>query len=263
MAAKGGEMGQLDGKVAIVTAAGSGMGRASALLFAREGAKVVVDDIDSDKGQEVANQIRRSRGDAIFVGGDVTKLDDLEMIVEVAKATYGRIDVLFNHAGAPGPYRLEDVTESEWQRCIDINTKGAFFLTKFAVPEMRKAGGGAILFTSSMAGLVGSPTSPLYSLVKAGIVNMTRSLALLLAADNIRVNCICPGGVLTPMSSGFLPPVGEEEKQAMLEQWKKTIPLGRWGQPEEVANAALFLVSDQSSFITGVALPIDAGITAR
>jgi len=239
------------------------MGRASALLFAREGAKIVVDDIDSDRGQEVAGLIRQSGGEAVFVGGDVTKLDDLKMIVEVASATYGKIDILFNHAGAPGPYQLEDVTENQWQRCIDINTKGAFFLTKFAVPEIRKAGGGSILFTSSMAGLVGSPTSPLYSLVKAGIVNFARALALLLAPDNIRVNCICPGGVLTPMSPEFLPPASPEEKQAMLDQWVKTIPLGRWGEPEEMANAALFLVSDESSFITGVALPIDAGITAR
>jgi len=256
-------MGRLENKVALITAAGSGMGRASAVLFAREGAKVVVDDIDEDKGQEVVNLIRQSQGEAVFVRGDITRLEDMEMMVKTALDTYGKLDILFNHAGAPGPFKLEDVTEKDWQRCIDLNTKGAFFLTKLAVPEIRKAGGGSILFTSSIAGLVGSPTSPLYCMVKGGIVNMARSLALLLAPDNIRVNCICPGGVFTPMSPEFLPPGTAEEKKAMLDQWVKTLPLGRWGEPEEIAHAALFLVSDESSFITGVALPVDAGYTAR
>jgi NAD(P)-dependent dehydrogenase (short-subunit alcohol dehydrogenase family) len=256
-------MGRLDNKVALITAAGSGMGRASAILFAQEGAKVVVDDIDHEKGQEVVGLIRQSNGEAIFVNADVTSVDDMQRMVEVAVGTFGKIDILFNHAGGPGPFKLEEVTEGDWQRCIDLNTKGAFFLTKFAVPEMRKVGGGSILFTSSIAGLVGAPNSPLYCMVKGGIVNMTRSLALLLAPDNIRVNCICPGGVLTPMSAEFLPPSTPEEKQNMLDQWVKTLPLGRWGQPEEVAQTALFLVSDESSFVTGVALPVDAGYTAR
>jgi len=256
-------MGRLDGKVALITAAGSGMGRASALLFAKEGAKVVVDDIDLEKGQAVVELIKQSHGEAIFVRGDVTKIDDMKMMVNATLDRFGRIDILFNHAGGPGPFKLEEVTERDWQRCIDLNTKGAFFLTKFAVPEIRKAGGGSILFTSSIAGLVGAPNSPLYCLVKGGIVNMTRSLALLLAPDNIRVNCICPGGVLTPMSEAFLPPVTQEEKQVMMAQWEKSLPLGRWGKPEEVAQAALFLVSNESSFVTGVALPVDAGYTAR
>ena len=256
-------MGRLDNKVALITAAGSGMGQASAQLFAQEGAKVVVDDIDASKGQETVKLIKEAGGDAILVTGDVTRIDDMKMMVKAAVDTYGKLNILFNHAGRPCAAKLEEVSEDDWQACIDVNTKGAFFITKFAVPEIRKAGGGSIIFTSSIAGLVGSPSSPLYCLVKGGIVNMTRSLALLLAPDNIRVNCICPGGVLTPMSWDFLPPGTREEKQAILEQWPKTLPLGRWGKPEEVGYAALFLASDEASFITGVALPVDSGYTAR
>ena len=256
-------MGRLDNKVAIITAAGSGMGRASALLFAQEGAKVVVDDIDSEKGEQVVGEIKQVQGEATFFKGDVTKIGEMKTLVEVTLETYGKIDIVFNHAGGPGPFGIDGVSESDWQRCIDLNTKGAFFLTQFAVPEMRKIGSGAVLFTSSILGLVGATSSPLYCMVKGGIVNMTRSLALVLAPDNIRVNCICPGGIMTPMTPEFLPAATEEEKQAMLNQWTTILPLGRWADPSEFAAAALFLVSSEASFVTGAVLPVDAGYTAR
>lgn len=256
-------MARLDNKVAIITAAGSGMGRASAILFAQEGAKVIVDDIDPVKGQKVVDEIKKAKGEATFAKADVTKVVDMKMLVEVALKNYGKLDIVFNHAGGPGPFGIDEVSESDWQRCVDLNMKGAFFLTKFAVPEMRKVGGGSILFTSSILGIVGSPSSPAYCMVKGGIVNLTRGLAVLLARDNIRVNCICPGGIMTPMTPEFLPVKTQEEKQAILKKWADTLPLHRWGEPEEFAAAALFLVSSEASWVTGAVLPVDAGYTAQ
>lgn len=255
-------MGRLVNKVALISAAGSGMGQASARLFAQEGAKVVVADIDPSKGQETVKLIKEAGGDAIFVEADVTKMADMKRMVKIAVDTYGKLNILFNHAGRPCAGKLEEVTEDDWQACLDVNAKGAFFITKFAVPEIRKAGGGSIIFTSSISGLVADSDSPLYGLAKGGIVNLTRSLALLLAPDNIRVNCLCPGGILTPMSLDFMLSGTREEKQAMLDQWVNLVPLGRFGKPEELGYAALFLASDEGSFITGVALPVDSGYTA-
>jgi len=257
-------LGRLDNKVAIITAAGSGMGQASARLFAQEGAKVVVADIDPSKGQGTVKMIKEARGEATFIKADVTKIADMERMVKTTVDTYGKLNILFNHAGLPCAFKL-DVSEDEWNHCLDANAKGAFFATKFAVAEMRKAGSSSIIFTSSVAGVVGSAFSPIYSLAKGGIVNLTRALALLLAPDNIRVNCICPGGVDTPMTPKFaaLPGTPPEEIEAKRQQFLKSIPLGRRAVPEEVAYAALFLASDESSFITGVTLPVDGGLLAR
>jgi len=257
---------RLSDKVAIVTGAGSGMGRASALLFAKEGAKVVAADIDPNGGEETVELIKRHGGEAMFMQADVAKVKDMENMVRVAVKTYGTLNILFNHAGMPGPRGLEGVKEPEWDHALGVLTKGGFFACKFAVPEIRRAGGGSILFTSSISGMGGSPNSPLYSLAKGGIIILVKSLALLLARDNIRVNCIVPGLVDTPM----LPQFFGLKSDATDESWEKAskqaltlIPLGRFGRPEDIAWAALFLASDESSYITGTTLLVDGGFRAR
>ena len=258
-------MARLDRKVSIVTAAGSGMGEAAAKLFAKEGSKVVVADIDSVKGQRVVKEIKDAGGDATFVEVDVSKVNDVEMMVKTAVQVYGKLNILYNHAGIPGPKGVEDVTEEQWERCIKVNTQGGFFATKFAVPEMRKTGGGAILFTASTSGIVGSAFSPTYSASKGGVVLMTKSLALKLAPDNIRVNCICPTLADTPMGPEFLRAKPDEDRATTEDTMKRFlagVPMGRMVKPEEIANAALFLASDEASFITGICLPVDGGATA-
>ena len=257
---------RLKDKVAVVTAAGSGMGRASAQLFAKEGAKVVVSDIDPKAGRKTVEIIKRQGGEAIFVRADAAKVADMEKMVRTTVESYGKLNILFNHAGIPGPRGLEAVEESDWDHDLAVLTKGGFFSCKFAVPEMRRAGGGSILFTSSISGLGGSPNSPLYSLAKGGIVMLVKSLALLLARDNIRVNCIAPGLTNTPM----LPQFFGLKSGATDEGWEKVrahalsmIPLGRFARPEDIAWAALFLASDESSYITGTTLLVDGGFRAK
>jgi NAD(P)-dependent dehydrogenase (short-subunit alcohol dehydrogenase family) len=258
-------MGRLDGKVSIITAAGSGMGEAAAKLFAKEGAKVVVADIAPAKGQRVTKEIRDAGGDAIFIEVDVSKASDMERMVKTTVQTYGKLNILYNHAGMPGPKGIEDVTEEEWEQCNKVNMLGGFFASKFAIPEMRKAGGGSILFTASTAGIIGSRYSPTYSAAKGSIVLLTKSLALALARDNIRVNCICPTLANTPMGPDFVRAEPDEDwatTEVGIKRFITTIPLGRMVEPQEVAYAALFLASDEASFITGIFLPVDGGATA-
>jgi len=258
-------MARLDGKVSIITGAGSGIGEATAKLFSEEGAKVVVADIAPAKGQRVAKEIKDAGGDAIFIDVDVSKVSDMEKMVKATVETYGKLNILYNHAGIPGPKGIEDVTEAEWEQCIKANILGSFFATKFAIPEMRKAGGGSVLFTASTAGIIGSRFSPTYSSAKGGIVLLTKSLALRLAKDNIRVNCICPSLADTPMGPDFVRARPDEDwatTEATIERFLTTIPMGRMVKPQEIAYAALFLASDEASFITGIFLPVDGGATA-
>jgi len=252
---------RLEDRVAVITGAGSGMGRASAQLFAKEGAKVVVADIDPAGGQETVELIKDAGGEATFVQVDVSKVSDLERMIKTAVETYGKLDILYNHAGIPGPGGIEEVDEESWGKAMDTNLKGGFFATKFAIPEMRKTGGGSILFTSSVSGLVGSPLSPQYSAGKGGVVMLAKALAVALGADNIRVNCICPGATDTPMLPQFFGRVPDPD--AAGQTYINSLPIKRWGKPEDIAYAALFLASDESSYITGVALPVDGGYIAR
>ena len=257
-------MNRLKDKVAIVTAGGSGIGKASAILFAQEGAKVLVNDIDQVKGEYTVKIIKNAGGEAVFYKADVSIVADMARMIKTAVDNYGKLNILFNNAGMPGPYQM-DITEEAYQRCLDVNNKGAIFATKFAVPEMRKVGGGSIIFTASTAGLFGTINSPVYAMAKGGIVNLTRSLALVLANDNIRVNCVCPTLVDTPMAPGFMPPGNEEEKKAKMKMFTTQIPLGggRMAKSEEVGQAVLFLASDEASFITGSALAVDGGFCAK
>ncbi len=244
---------RLAGKVAVITGTGSGMGRATALLFAKEGARVLATDIDAQSGEETVGLIRKDKGEASFLKVDVSKVADNKLMIDTAVKTYGKLDILYNNAGRFGPSGI-GVEEADWDASVALLAKGPFFACKYAIPEMRKAGGGCILFTSSITGLIGSFLGGPYSMAKGSIVILTKSLAYELGKDNIRVNCLCPGGINTNMFKGG----GEQAKAAMEHVVSKT-PLGRMGKPEEVAHAALFLCSDESSFLTGVALPVDGG----
>ena len=207
---------RLEGKVAIITGAASGIGQATALLFAKEGAKVVVADLDEAGGNEVVEQINAGGGESMFVHTDVTVATDVQAMIKSTVDTYGKLDVLFNNAGIAMRLPVVDLPEEDWDRCVDINLKGVFLGSKYAVPEMIKNGGGSIINMASIYGLVGAPTRAAYVATKGGVANLTRGMALDYATDNVRVNCICPGFTETPLLAGVLKT--EAEYQALAEQ---------------------------------------------
>jgi len=242
-------MGKLDGKVALITGAGSGIGRATATLFAKEGAEVVVVDCAEGQGRETVKMIKDAGGDAVFVSADVSKSSDVQKMIDAAVDTYGRLDILFNNAGIQGPMGpLADIPEDGWDSVMNVNLKGAFLGSKYAIPVMLRQGGGAIINTSSCQGIGTVPNMAPYSVSKAGIIHLTKTTALDYAAQNIRANCICPGTIQTPMSAPYIQAL---RTQAFLQ--------GRVGQPEEIAHVALFLASDDSSYVTAQAIAVDGG----
>jgi len=247
---------RLQGKVAIITGAGSGIGREAAQLFAREGAKVVVSDYALEVGEETVRQIKESGGEAIFIKTDVSRADDAERMVRETVEEYGRLDILHNNAGILGKVALAgDTSEADWDKVISVNLKGVFLCSKYAVREMVKGGKGSIVSTASAMGLVGLPGNTAYSAAKGGVIQFTKTMALEYASSNIRVNCICAGWIDTPMNESL----GER-----VTGWTvRETPMGRWGRPEEVAQAALYLASDESSFVTGTALVVDGGWVAK
>jgi len=251
---------RLKNKVALITGAGSGIGQASAVLFAKEGAKVVVVDIDPKRGLETVNLIKNEGGEAMFVNADVTKASDAEKMVKTTVEKYGKLDILFNNVGS---FLLlgtvPDTTEEKWDRIIEINLKSVFLGSKYAIPEMIKRGGGVIINTASENGLVGTTGAAGYCAAKGGVVLLTKAMALDHVQQNIRVNCICPCNVATPMLERFLATFDEQTRRKIL----LAMPMGRFGKPEEVAYAALFLASDESSYVTGSALVVDSGFTAQ
>ena len=251
---------KLKNKVAIITGAGSGIGQATALLFAQKGAKVVVADIVDQAGQETTDQISATGGEAIFVKTDVSKAADIEMMVQTAVDSFGGLDILFNNAGLTIPAMVTETDEETWDRTIDVNLKGVMLGCKYAIPAMIKRGSGSIINTASMLGLVASPKQAPYCAAKGGVVLLTKQIAIDYARNNIRVNCICPSEVNTPMHRRFIAtsPDPEATKQRLLAR----IPLQRMAEPAEIATTALFLACDDSSYITGVALPVDGGLTA-
>jgi NAD(P)-dependent dehydrogenase (short-subunit alcohol dehydrogenase family) len=251
------KMGKLEGKVALITGAGSGIGRATALLFAKEGAKVAVADFVPAGGQETVRRIKEAGGEAIFIRVDVSKAAEVERMVKTAVDTYGRIDILHNNAGIQGPFApVAELTEEDWDRVINTNLKGVFLGTKYAIPVMLNQGGGIIINTTSAGGLVGIPAVAAYCASKGGVIQLTRSTALEYAKQNIRVNCICPGGTQTPMMEPWIP-VDEAAREAFMQ----ALPAGRMIQPEEIARAALFLACDDSSSAIGSVLVVDRGWT--
>ena len=249
-------MNRLEGKVAIVSGAGSGIGREVALLFAREGARVAVVDCVMETGEETVRRIRESGGEAIFVGADLSRASDAERMVKETLKKYGKLDILSNNAGILGEVApVGDASEELWDRVISVNLKSVFLCSKYAVREMMRGGGGVIINSASVMGLVGLPGNTAYSASKGGIIQFTRTMALEYASSNIRVNCICAGWIDTPMNENLAEPVV---------RWMlKETPMGRLGRPEEVAEAALYLASDDSSFVTGTALVIDGGWIAK
>jgi NAD(P)-dependent dehydrogenase (short-subunit alcohol dehydrogenase family) len=258
---------RLPGKIGIVTAAASGMGRAGAVRFAREGAAVVVVDIDAARGAAVAREITDAGGRAIAVVGDLRQDAFARGTVARAVEAFGGLDFVWNHVGHPGPAAIEGIDMADYELAMDLNLRTVLVTTEAAIPEMRARGGGALLFTASTSGLVGSQFSPVYSMAKFGVVGFVRSLAKRLAPDNIRVNAVCPGPIDTPMLRVFVArpdqqQAGADDKEALVQRRAQQIPLRRTGRPEEIANAALFLLSDEASFVSGAALPVDGAATA-
>ncbi len=251
---------KLAGKIAIVTGAASGIGRASAVVFAREGAKVVVADCNPAGGEETVAEIVNAGGTAHFALVDVTSEDQIREMVDATVARWGTIDILFNNAGVVLVKSVEQMTGSEWDRVMSINVKGAFLATKHVAPIMRRNGGGAILNTGSIGSFTGQVATSAYSASKGAIALFTKSLALDLGRDRIRVNCICPGITDTPMLREHL---GHgEEGEARIRRRLSRVPLGTILSPEDVARAALYLVSEESAGITGILHVVDAGLLA-
>jgi meso-butanediol dehydrogenase/(S,S)-butanediol dehydrogenase/diacetyl reductase len=249
---------KLDGRVAIITGGNSGIGKATAILFAQEGAKVVVAGRNSSRGREVVDEIRKNGGDAVFVRTDVSKTEDVKNLVEKTVSRYGRIDVLFNNAALSPVGTVLTTSEKEWRAVIDTNINGTFLCTRYVLPHMLKQGAGAIINTGSINSLMAMKDEAAYDASKGGVLMLTRATALDFAKDNIRVNCICPGAIETPMLRGILQ-LAPNPKEAEAELVRKHA-LGRIGTPEEVARVALFLASDDSSFVTGTAVAVDGGM---
>ncbi len=240
----------------IVTGGSSGIGRASAIVFAQNGAKVVVADIDEEGGMKTVDEITKRGGKAIFIKTDVSKASDARGCVEVAVREFGRLDCLFNNAGFNPVGTVVDTSEELWDRLIDVNLKGMFLMCKYAIPEMKKNGMGAIVCTASVDGVLAIPNEAAYIASKGGIISLVKAMALDHAKENIRVNCILPGAIRTPLYEKFMKENENFDDQA------NQHAMGRIGEPEEVAQVVMFLLSEVPTFVTGAIIPVDGGYSA-
>jgi len=252
-------MGRLDGKVALITGAGSGIGRESSLLFAAEGAAVVAVDVNEAAARDTVRDVEAAGGQATVVQADVVKADDCRAMVEAAEKTYGKLDVVFNNAGIMDSRDDDAVstTEEVWDLTMDVNAKGVFLGCKYGIPALRRAGGGSIINTASLVALMGSATPQLaYTASKGAVLALTRELAIVHARENIRINALCPGPLRTELLMKFL------DTEAKMARRMVHIPMGRFGEAKEIAKAALWLTSDDASWVTGTEFVVDGGITA-
>lgn len=250
-------MGILSGKIALITGGASGIGRATAILFASEGAAVAIADIDKDAGKTVEKEIISKSGKALFILCDVSCAKDCQRAVETTINKFGGLNILFNNAGIIQRTTVVEASELEWDRVIAVNLKSVFLLSKYAIPHMVKGDGGVIINTASGWGLVGGCKAASYCASKGGVVLLTKAMALDHGEQNIRVNCICPGDTDTPMLRNEAQQLGEPEDLFLAEAAQR--PLKRLGKPEDIAQAVLYLASDASSFITGASLVVDGG----
>jgi NAD(P)-dependent dehydrogenase (short-subunit alcohol dehydrogenase family) len=250
---------RLEDKVALITGAGSGIGRESARLFAAEGAAIVVVDIEDTGGQETVREVTAARGRALYVHADVARAEDCAMMIKSAEEAFGKLNVLFNNAGIMHSQDDDAVTTDEavWNVTMNVNAKGVFLGCKYGIPALRRAGGGAIINTASFVALMGAATPQIaYTASKGAVLALTRELAVVHARENIRINALCPGPLRTDLLMKILDT--DQKKQRRLVH----IPIGRFGAAKEIAAAALFLASDESSFVTGTEFVVDGGITA-
>jgi NAD(P)-dependent dehydrogenase (short-subunit alcohol dehydrogenase family) len=253
---------RLKGKIAVITGVGTGQGRSASILFAREGAKIAGCDWNAEAGEETTRMVKAQGGEMVFVKADVSSFRDCENVIRTALSTYGRIDILYNNAGVgfSSSLAMGDILstpEEDWDRVLAINLKSMFLMCKFAIPEMIRAGGGAIVNTASIAALIGSEAAHAYTASKGGMIALSRALAVEFGPKNIRVNCICPGAIDTPMIAPVVEPLRASGQQFM------AAPIRRLGTPEDIAYCALYLASDESSFVTGATFVVDGGFTAQ
>jgi NAD(P)-dependent dehydrogenase (short-subunit alcohol dehydrogenase family) len=252
-------MGRLDGKVALITGAASGMGRIAGSLFAREGARVVLADVADEVGRATADEVTTSGGEAVYVHADVSKAEDAQTMVRAAMDRFGSLSILYNNAGIfpPDDGSVTETTEATWDRVMDINLKGVFLGCKYGVPAMLDSGGGSIINVASFVALLGAAAPQIaYTASKGGVLAMTREIAVEFARKGIRANALCPGPIETPLLAELLADPARRERRLV------HIPIGRFGRAEEIVNAALFLASDESSYLTGATFVVDGGITA-
>jgi NAD(P)-dependent dehydrogenase (short-subunit alcohol dehydrogenase family) len=250
---------RLENKVALITGGGSGIGREASLLFAREGAAVVVADVADDAGRHTVDAITSGGGRASYVHADVSSARESEAMIAHAEREFGRLDVLFNNAGIMHPADDDAIATSEetWELTMHVNARGVFFGCKFGIPALRRSGGGSIINTASFVARLGAATAQLaYTASKGAVLAMTRELAVIHARENIRVNALCPGPLRTPLLMSFLDTDAKRNRRLV------HIPMGRFGEASEIARAALFLASDDSSYMTGAEMLVDGGITA-
>jgi NAD(P)-dependent dehydrogenase (short-subunit alcohol dehydrogenase family) len=253
-------MGRLDNKVAVITGAASGMGRATAIRFAGEGAAVVIADLNQEGGEAAVRDCKEHGGRAVFHKTNVESESDIQGAIERAVGEFGRLDITYNNAGiggALGP--LEQVSAENWDRTFAVLLRGVFFGVKHSIPHMRKSGGGSIISTASIAGILGQAGPLVYSVAKAGVIHLTKCASVELAKDRIWINCICPGGTNTPLLHKHVP--GGEATTLQLLQIAQ--PLARPGTPEDIAGMALYLASDDAEWVTGTAMIVDGGFVAR